>query len=84
MNMFRKSAAAAIAIAVLSGSALVSTTVSSQAGNKHHQRHHNNHNNHNNYNYNYDYSYYQPHCFWKKVKVWDYHGYHWEKVQVCR
>ncbi len=85
MNMFRKSAVAAIAIAVLSTSALVTTTASSQAGGYGHKQHHG-YNNHgyNGYGHgNYGYTYYKPHCFWTKVKVHGYNGWHWEKVKVC-
>ncbi len=84
MNMFSKSAAAAVAIAVLSGSALVSTTATSQAGGYGYNNHHG-YNNHgyNNYGYKYSYNHYQPRCFWTKVKVHGYNGWHWEKVKVC-
>ena len=73
MKTARTTLTAAMAVAVLASSALFATTSASEA-HKRHKRHDN----------SYGYSYYQPHCFWKEVKVWDHYGYHWETVKVCK
>ncbi len=64
----------ALAIAVLAGSAMFASASASQAG----------------YygggyggGYGYNNHYYQPSCFYKKIKVWGYYGYHWKTVKVC-
>jgi len=66
--MFAKTLTAAIAVATISGSALFASSAPSQAGY---------------YGYGYQGGYHQPKCYYKKIKVWDYYGWHWEKVQVC-
>ncbi len=33
--------------------------------------------------YGYNNHYYQPACFYKKIKVWGYYGYHWKTIKVC-
>ncbi len=66
----KKTLSTAIAVAVLAGSAMLATSSVSQAhGYKH---------------YGYSNYYYQPHCFYKKIKVWGYYGYHWKRIKVCR
>ncbi len=64
----------ALAVAVLAGSAMFASASASQAG----------------YygggyggGYGYNNHYYQPACFYKKIKVWGYYGYHWKTVKVC-
>ncbi len=66
----KKTLSTAVAVAVLSGSAMFATSSASQAhGYKH---------------YGYSNYYYQPYCFYKKIKVWGYYGYHWKRIKVCR
>ena len=72
--MFRKTLTAALAIAAISGSALLSTASASQAGY------------HGGYGYGHGYGYgYRGgyHCFTRKVKVHGYYGWHWKRIKVC-
>ena len=68
--MFRKTLTAAIAVATISGAALFSTASASQAG-----------------YYGgggyYGGYHYAPSCYTKKVKVWGYYGWTWQRVRVC-
>ena len=71
--MFRKTLAAALTVATLTGSALFASTTASQAG-----------------YYGGGYGGYYGggygggyHCFYKKVKVHGYYGWHWKKIRVC-
>ncbi len=71
MTMIRKTLAATLTAAVLAGSALVATSAPASAHGYGHRHHYNNY-------------YYQPYCFYKKVKVWDYYGgYFWKRIRVC-
>ena len=68
--MIRKTITAALAVAVISTSAMMVTATNSQAGGY----------------YNgggYGHVYYPHHCYWKKIKVWGYYGYFWKKIKVC-
>jgi hypothetical protein len=69
MNMIRKSASAALAVAFLSAATLGASTVSSQAG----------------YTYGgYGYGHhYVKKCHWVKKKVWGEYGWTWVRVWVC-
>jgi hypothetical protein len=84
MNMIRKTITTALTVAVLGASAMMATTVSSEAGfhggKGHHNKHHNRHR-HLGHGYGHDFGY--GYCYWKKIKVWDYYGFHWEKVRIC-
>ena len=69
--MIRKTLAAALTVATLTGSALFATTTASQAGY---------------YGGGYGGYYgggYVQHCFYKKVKVRGYYGWHWKRIRVC-
>ena len=73
--MFRKTLTAAIAVAAISGSALLATSTASQAGY---------YGGGYGYNGGYHGGYsYAPSCFYKKVKVHGYYGWHWKRVRVC-
>jgi hypothetical protein len=85
MSTIRTTITAAFAVAVISSGTLLAATTSSQAGGYHggyKGGYGGGYNSGYHHNYNYQYVY-QPRCFWTKVKVWDYHGWHWEKVKVC-
>lgn len=69
--MFRKSLAAALTVATISGSALVAGTSVSQAGY---------YGGYSGYRGHYDY---QPTCYYKRVRVHGYYGWTWKKVRVC-
>ena len=66
----KKTIASALTVAVLAGSAMFASTSASQAG------YYGGHYGYNNYYGGY-------HCFYKKVKVWGYYGYHWKRIKVC-
>jgi hypothetical protein len=73
MSTIRSTVSAAIAVAVISASALFATTGSSMAGGY-------------GYGYGNGYGYqlvYQPRCYWTKVKVWTHYGWQWQKIKVC-
>jgi hypothetical protein len=79
MSTIRSTIAAAFTVAAISSGTLLAATTSSQAGG-YYGGYHGGHG----YNHNYNYQYvYKPRCYWTKVKVWDYYGWHWEKVKVC-
>lgn len=62
--------AAVLTIAVLAASATLATTTPSRAGY---------------YGGQYGYGHgYRHKCFYKRIKVWGYYGYHWKRVRVCR
>ncbi len=67
--MIRKTLSTAVAVAVISGSALFATTAPSNA-------HY--------YGYSNYYSYYEPVCFYTWKRVWTYYGFRKIKVQICR
>ncbi len=67
----KKTLATALTVAVLAGSAFATSTTQSQAG------YYGGH-----YGGGYGYVY-APKCFWKKVKVHGYYGWHWKKIRVC-
>jgi hypothetical protein len=67
----KKTLATALTVAVLAGSAFATSTTQSQAG------YYGGH-----YGGGYGYVY-TPKCFWKKVKVHGYYGWHWKKIRVC-
>ena len=69
--MIRKTVATALALATISGSALVATTGASQAGY---------YGSYGGYRTYYDY---QPSCYFKRVRVQSYYGWTWKKVRVC-
>ena len=68
----KKTLATALTVAVLAGSATFATTNASQAG--YYGGHYG--------GYGYGYKF-RRHCFYKKIKVWGYYGYHWKKIRVC-
>ena len=70
----KKTIAAALTVAVLATSATFATTNASQAG--YYGGYHKG------YGYGYGYKF-RKHCYWKKIKVWGYYGYHWKKIRVC-
>ncbi len=88
MTKFRKTASAALAIAVLATSGIAATTASSNAAPTlrvapvesstnttqagYHGSYYGGYNN-----------YYQPHCFWKKKRFWGGYGYYWKRVRIC-
>ena len=72
--MIRKTLSTALAVAVISGSAMFASTAQSSAGGYYGGGY---------YGGGYSNYYYQPVCHWKKIKVWGYYGYHWKKVRVC-
>lgn len=66
----KNTVAAALTIAVLAASAILATSAPSQAG------YYGGH-----YGHNHGY---RHNCFYKRIKVWGYYGYHWKRVRVCR
>jgi hypothetical protein len=75
MSTIRSTISAAIAVSVISASALFATTGSSMAGGYGYG-----------YGNGYGYGYqlvYQPRCYWTKVKVWTHYGWQWQKIKVC-
>ena len=67
----KKTVTAALAVAVLSASAMFATTAPSNAGYW------------GGYGYYKPYYGYKHHCYYKKVKVWGYYGYFWKRIKVC-
>jgi len=83
--MIRKTVSAALTAAVIAGSALIATTGASFAGGYGGYGYGGGYGYNHGYNHRQTYrtGYYQPRCFYKKVKVHGYYGWHWERVRVC-
>jgi hypothetical protein len=81
MSTIRSTVSAALAVAVISASALFATTGSSMAGGYGYGYGYGN-----GYGNGYGHGYqlvYQPRCHWTKVKVWTHYGWQWQKIKVC-
>ncbi|MEZ5873134.1 MAG: hypothetical protein R3D32_15085 [Nitratireductor sp.] len=81
--MIRKSLSTAVAVAVLAGSAMLGATSASQAGGYGYNGHYNGYHAQTYYS-GYNNYYYEPQCYTKKVKFWDYYGnLRVKRVRVC-
>ena len=74
--MIRKTLTAALTFAVLSGSALVASTASSEAG-------YYGGGYGGGYGGYYGGGYGGYHCYTRKIRVYGYYGYHWKRIRVC-
>ena len=73
--MIRKTVTTALTVAVLAGSAMFASTAASNAGGYYGGGY---------YGGGHGYGYgYAKHCFYKKVKVHGYYGWHWKRIKVC-
>jgi hypothetical protein len=69
--MIRKTLSTALAVAVISGSAIFASSAPSNAT-------------YYGYYNDYGYSYYEPVCFYTWKRIWTYYGFRKIKVQICR